>query len=167
MKQGQKRDVCAQAHAAGFMLQQAALLQARGWGAAGSWSTLCRLLNVPQPTDTAQITRPGKKIKVSWKESSSTRGNLRQELDASWSNAKCVCGACGRQQPLGEHPSPSQQKFGQLIAEPDGNLDASVLLVQVEAGAGWSRGVIDAAPCFIFISCDGEVGGWRLLEVPG
>lgn len=167
MKQGQKWDVCAQAHAAGFVLRRAALLQARGWGAAGSWSALCRLLNVPQHTDTAQITRPGRKIKVIWKESSSTRGNPREELDAGCRHAKRVCGACGRQQPLRERRSPSQQKFGQLIAEPDGNLDTSVVLVQVEAGAGWSRGVIDAPPGFIFISCDGEVGGWRLLEVPG
>ncbi|GAB0184356.1 hypothetical protein GRJ2_000900900 [Grus japonensis] len=39
--------------------------------------------------------------------------------------------------------------------------------LKVEAAAEWICDVTDVVQCFIFISCDEEVGGWRLLEVPG
>lgn len=51
--------------------------------------------------------------------------------------------------------------------ETDEDLDISILMFQVEVAAEWSCNVTDVVRCFIFISCDEEVGGWRLLEVPG
>lgn len=63
--------------------------------------------------------------------------------------------------------SPLQPKFQLLVAESDEDLDPSILLFQAEAAVEWICNVIDVVLCFIFISCDEEVGGWRLLEVPG
>lgn len=64
------------------------------------------------------------------------------------------------------YPSPLQQKIQLLIVETDEDLDTSILLFQVEAAAEWICNVTDVR-CFIFISRDEEVGGWRLLELPG
>lgn len=71
------------------------------------------------------------------------------------------------QHPLRGCLSLLQQKLQLLIVETDEDLDPSILLFQAEAAAEWICNVIDVVWCFIFISCDEEVGGWRLLEVPG
>jgi len=63
--------------------------------------------------------------------------------------------------------SPLQQNFQLLIVKADEDLDPSILLFRVEAAAEWICSMTDVVRCFIFISCDEEVGGWRLLEVPG
>lgn len=51
--------------------------------------------------------------------------------------------------------------------ETDEDLDTSILLFQVEVATEWICNVTDVVQCFIFISCDEEVGGRRLFEVPG
>lgn len=158
--------LCAQAHASGLVLQ-AAFPQACGWGAARSWSALCCSLNALQSSDTAKITCPAKKDKVGWKESNPTGRNLWEEWAAICCNANCV-GHVVASTLSGSAWAHCSQNFNwqQRLMEILTRLFCRFRF-QVEAGAKWSCSVIDVARCFIFISCDEEVGGWRLLEVPG